>query len=497
MKHKILVVDDMADILVGFRHILADAYEVHTAESGAEALELCREEGPFAVVLTDQGMPGMNGTELLAHMRRGWPDTVRVMMTGYANLELAIEALHEGAIFRFIQKPFRPQEILDVVEAAMERFDRLHEERVLTEQLQFSRESLLALTESLEHRLASQIGRMRGLQRFALDLARTRSLDDVAQQTASSASRLLSSRPVEVVLEDPNDGLRAQTLRGGELPREVHEETIQSLEETIGTIRVAARTKEGIPLDESDREILSSLACVGAIAASQLIALRARDLANDTTLCALERLAEHRDDETSKHLERLRLYSGLLAREMRTQPRFQATIDDVYVRELCAAAPLHDIGKVGIPDSILLKPGPLTQAEWEVMRKHTTIGARTLRNVMENTSETSVLRMAHEIAWAHHERWDGTGYPRGLTGAEIPLAARIVAVADCYDALTTWRPFRSPWTHDETVAFLREQSGRQFDPAIVEAFEICAEDFDRIRERMADTPDEIEAKLAA
>ena len=497
MNQKILVVDDMPDILAEVRHILSKNFDVHTAKSGREALDLCQHAGPFAIVLTDQGMPGMNGTELLAHMRKGWPDTVRIMMTGYADLELAIEALHKGAIFRFLQKPFRSRDLLDAIEGAIERFGRLQEEHLLTEQLQFSRESLLSLTDTLEHRLASQIGRMRGLQRFALELARTGSLQEVAERTAIATSKLLGSRAVVVVLEEASSGLVVQGARGSELPSEIHQESIRAQEVDVGTIQIADRDEAGNRLNESDREILLSVACIAGISAHHQLALRACDMANDATILALERLAENRDDETGKHLERVSLYCGLIAETLREDERYATVIDKQFIRDLTTSAPLHDIGKVGIPDSILLKPGPLTEQEWEVMRKHTTIGARTLIHIIEHTKEQSFLRMGHEIAWAHHERWDGSGYPRALVGAEIPLAARIVALADCYDALTTWRPYKGPWTHEEARDYVIEQRGKHFDPDVVRAFEQRIDEFEEIRTLLADTQEEIEAKRAA
>lgn len=497
MKHKILVVDDMPDVLAEARHLLSKTYEVHVARSGKEALECCREHGPFSVVLTDQGMPGMNGTEFLAHMRRGWPDTIRIMMTGYADLELAIEALHEGAIFRFLQKPIRPRELVDAVEGAVARFGRIREERILTQQLQFSRESLLSLTESLEDRLAHQIGRMRGLQRLALRLTRTSSLAEVAEVTASTVSKVLSNRAVRVCLSDEELGFEACAGAGGDLGPEIHEEPIRVIDGRLGMIQVADWGERGERLDEGDREALLTAASISAIAANNQLARHQRDLAHNATVLALKNLASNRDDETDKHLERMCAYSRVLAETMRDQGRHADEIDEAFLRDLEGSIPLHDIGKVGIPDSILLKPDGLEEAEWRIMEKHTTIGARTIRKVLDQSGEQGFLRMGYDIAFAHHEHWDGSGYPRGIAGADIPLAARIAAVADSYDALTSWRPYRGPWSHQEAVAHVIQESGKRFDPDVVEAFRSRLAEIDRIRARLADTPDDYRMRPAA
>jgi len=174
----------------------------------------------------------------------------------------------------------------------------------------------------------------------------------------------------------------------------------------------------------------------------------------------LERLAkaaEYRDDGTRRHTERVGIYAARLARAL--------GLDETTVQTIRRAAPLHDLGKIGIPDYILLKPGPLTAEEAAVMRTHTTIGAQILSG-----SRVPTLVMAAEIALHHHERWDGTGYPHGLAGEDIPLAARIVAVADFYDALSHDRPYRRAWPVHDILAELRRQAGRQFDPDVVAAF---------------------------
>ncbi|MEO1088539.1 MAG: HD domain-containing phosphohydrolase, partial [Acidobacteriota bacterium] len=185
---------------------------------------------------------------------------------------------------------------------------------------------------------------------------------------------------------------------------------------------------------------------------------RTRDIA----LLTLAKLAESRDSETGLHLERIQEYCRILAEQVLVGP-YEDQVDSDFVEGLVKSSPLHDIGKVGIPDAILRKPGPLTSDEQAIMRTHTTIGGDTLRTVLEKFRGPTFLMMAMEIAYHHHERWDGKGYPSGLSGHDIPLAARIVAVVDAYDAITSRRPYKEPVSHDEAVRRILVDRELHFD----------------------------------
>jgi putative two-component system response regulator len=211
-----------------------------------------------------------------------------------------------------------------------------------------------------------------------------------------------------------------------------------------------------------------------------------RDRAQQSAILALARLAEKRDDDTGQHLERVSHYSRLLAEGLRRRKLHPELITDAWIEDLVRSAPLHDIGKVAIPDSILKKPGPLTSAEREVMKTHTTIGAATLQAAHVEGDARGFLEMGRDIALNHHERWDGEGYPSGIAAEEIPLAARILSLADVYDALTTRRPYKEAWTHAEATAWISERGGTQFDPDLVAVFCAQASDFDSVRGKLAD-----------
>ena len=195
-------------------------------------------------------------------------------------------------------------------------------------------------------------------------------------------------------------------------------------------------------------------------------------------------LAAFRDTETGEHLQRMRRYAATLAKHMAKDPLYAQTIDEAFIQEIYDFSPLHDIGKVGIPDRILLKPGELTKEEFDIMKQHTVIGAQALKGAEQEALRLDypVFERAIEIAAYHHERFDGTGYPKGLAGEAIPLSARISAVADVFDALTSPRPYKPAFSFEESVQMVTAGSGTQFDPAVVESFIACLDQFRSIYE---------------
>lgn len=204
------------------------------------------------------------------------------------------------------------------------------------------------------------------------------------------------------------------------------------------------------------------------------------------TILSMAKLSEYRDMNTGKHLERVREYSQVIARELAARDEYKEYINEQYIEDLYHSSILHDIGKVSIPDEILLKPDKFTPEENEVIKQHTTYGGNILKAVDSHTAEQSFLSMAKAIAYFHHEKWDGTGYPYGLCGEEIPLAARIVALADVYDALTTERKYRSACPHEETIKMIVQEKGKHFAPDIVDAFIVRNTAFNQIRQQYSD-----------
>ncbi len=207
----------------------------------------------------------------------------------------------------------------------------------------------------------------------------------------------------------------------------------------------------------------------------------------DVTIHAMASLAETRDNETGQHLRRTQHYVRTLAEALRQHPRFCALLTDQYIATLFKSAPLHDIGKVGIPDRILLKPGPFAPDEFEVMKTHTTLGRDAIEQAERQLgTPVAFLQTAKDIAYGHQEKWDGSGYPRGLRGEDIPLPARLMAVADVYDALITRRVYKPPMPHEAAVQLIAQGRGTHFDPDVVDAFLHVQDRFRQIAEDYRD-----------
>ncbi len=206
----------------------------------------------------------------------------------------------------------------------------------------------------------------------------------------------------------------------------------------------------------------------------------------DAIIFGLAKLAESRDPETGNHLERISLYSTRMAVALRRNSRYRRQISSTLIKLIGISSALHDIGKVGVEDSVLLKPGKLDKSERELMNQHVEIGGKCIKDIELRLGSSNFLQMAREIAFSHHERWDGTGYPNKLAGADIPLAARIVAVCDVYDALASRRVYKDSFPHSKCVQIIREGAGSQFDPVMVNVFLEIQSDFQDIALRCAD-----------
>jgi putative two-component system response regulator len=221
----------------------------------------------------------------------------------------------------------------------------------------------------------------------------------------------------------------------------------------------------------------------------QEVARRTREVQaiQDVTIHAMASLAETRDNETGNHIRRTQHYVRALALALRAQPRFADQLSDHWIELLFKSAPLHDIGKVGIPDSILLKPGPLTEEEFAIMKTHTVLGRDAIERAERELGTTvDALSCAKEIAYGHQEKWDGSGYPEGLAGEAIPLAARLMAVADVYDALISRRVYKNPMSHADACRIILRGSGAHFDPDVVAGFEVIVDEFAAIARRYRD-----------
>jgi putative two-component system response regulator len=240
----------------------------------------------------------------------------------------------------------------------------------------------------------------------------------------------------------------------------------------------------------------------------QQLARRIRDglLAQDLMLCAMAELAETRDNDTGNHIQRTRLYVELLARRLQQDSPYASQLGEAQLQRIVKAAPMHDLGKIGIPDHILLKKGRLTPEEFEVMKTHAQIGADTIAKAIakaqalhgtdalppgsadigDPAEPLRALEVARTMAGSHHEHWNGAGYPGGLVGEAIPLAGRLMAVADVFDALTTHRPYKKGWSTTAALEYIYERSGQQFDPLVVATLRALSAEFTAVAERLRD-----------
>lgn len=235
-------------------------------------------------------------------------------------------------------------------------------------------------------------------------------------------------------------------------------------------LELVSRVKNLLALENAHRELANRNNSLETIVNMRTEALRRTQL---QVVQKLGRAAEYRDNETGAHILRMSNISALLARAL--------GFNEDYVQDILHASPMHDVGKIAIPDSILLKPGKFTPPEWEVMKTHTTLGYQILSG-----ADSKLLDLASEIALYHHEKWDGSGYPKALQGDSIPISCRIVAAADVFDALLSHRPYKQPWSLDDALAYMNAQNGMHFDPQIIDIFNHLKDQIVEIRARYQD-----------
>lgn len=211
---------------------------------------------------------------------------------------------------------------------------------------------------------------------------------------------------------------------------------------------------------------------------------------------AMATLAETRDSDTGNHILRVQNYVKTLALRLKDHPRFAATLTDDYVRVLFQSVPLYDLGTLGIPDRILLKPSRLTKAEFEIMKTHTTLARDAIEHAEKALGyKAGLLQTVKDLAYSHQEKWDGSGYPQALSGDQIPLSARLMAIADVYDALISDRVYKAGVPHDQAVGIIFQGRASHFDPDMVDAFIEIQDEFEAIARRFADTDEDMQKKI--
>lgn len=494
----ILAIDDD----VAARGLLADllslsGYTVFTAGEGREGIELFTERRPD-LVITDIQMPHMDGLELLRRVRDVDESAPVILVTGHGDLDNALRALRRGA-YDFLLKPINPEILLNTVRKGLEhcrlkRFEKNYR-RVLEEQVE---------------------ERTRELADRTTELART---NEFLQGILDSSTR------VAIVLTDFDNqilfwnsgaeniyGYCAEEMVGTSIHRlfPVDDATWGHVDKLARLMRNKAGTvQENMKQLGKDGQILTVSMAVSPMceASGQVRGILGLglDVTNEVRLhdelldsykrikkmqgasvFALAKLAESRDGETAFHLERLQEYCSILCARLRLRERYSEWMTDQFVEDLVQCSVLHDIGKVGVPDSILFNRDKFGLDEYEIMKQHSVHGGRALEEAAHKVGEReNFLSMGKDVAYYHHERWDGGGYPAGLKAEEIPLSARIVAIADVYDALTTERRYKRAYSHEEARDVIVKEKAKQFDPELVEAFLEAEEEFREIRDKVS------------
>lgn len=515
-KGTVLIVEDEEELrFILTVHLRAVNFDVMEASDGAKAIEMAVERQPDVIIM-DIGLPVVDGITATRTLKAD-PRTMNIpiiMLTARSGASNIVKGLDAGAQ-EYLPKPFDVAELLA-------RVHTVHRLAATTKDLD-------RLNTRLEAEVDVKTKRLRVLYEFMRDLNHADSRDQIFDllircvEQATNAGRislfiadhtgehLVCERAVgmEASSLDPirmkdQKGITGQVIRSGKtlsaktygvgagrdrdyvqdvfLSTPLVSTSLSTREGVIGIINVTEKTDDS-PFSEEQIECIRSVADATAIALANVDRQNRLQESVRVLVQTVGNLAEYRDEETTLHLERVTMLARILAKELQREGPYKQQVTDGFVQMLVHAAPMHDIGKVGISDDILTKPGKLTEEEFQIMKTHTDIGRRVLSRAMDASGRVPLLEMCVDIAHCHHEKFDGTGYPRRLSGQDIPLAARIIALVDAYDAITSQRRYKDALSHEEAVQIIRDEAGHHFDAALTEAFLRIADRFDEVRAR--------------
>jgi putative nucleotidyltransferase with HDIG domain len=473
-KEKVLIIDDEDFILQLSKDILTKSnYNVETALDGKEGLKLLDTDN-FDLILTDIKMPNINGLDVIRHIRITNREIPIIVITGHGTLDIAIDSLRLGAQ-GFILKPFTPTELRNAVSEALEKTRLLSENikmRALMPLFEVSKEMIgeVDLKRLLKQLVDISIKETRAdkvcisLIDEATNKLRIRESYGMTADSKSTFENIFNKKISDIVFENNKPLIITPdaTTLPPELKMALNKETVTfgilaplTIRGTISGILSICRRSSEEPFTASDIELITVLSGQAAAAIENAHLYDKLQKSYLSMMVALSCVVESKDLYTDKHMKDIAEYSVEIANKL--------GLPEVDIENIRKAALLHDLGKVSIPDHILMKPGKLSEEEVEIIKKHPANGAKIIEPV-------EALREARDIIQCHQECFDGTGYPDGLRGEEIPLGARIIAVADAFGAMTTDRPYRKALSMEEAIKELKRCSGTQFDPQIVGIF---------------------------
>ena len=538
----ILIVEDEAELrFILAVHLRAAGFEVIEAHNGVEGLDRAGKSS-IDVIIMDVGLPGIDGLTATRRLKENpkTADIPVIMLTARSATNDVVKGLEAGAQ-EYLLKPFEVAELLARVRtvfrlaSAHRDLDRMNtqleaEVDSKARRLQVLYEFMRDLNHAKDRdeildllmRCVSQSIGVRRVSLFILNntanlliCERALGLDPrqippmsvkeaqgitgqvfrtgrtLAAQSYSGEKATRQQGNQATSQERSNSSnIDPQPSRNGATPyaRDAFVSTplittsLQTRDGVIGVLNVTDKNDDS-PFAPEEIECIRSIADAAAIALDNVTRRVRLQQSVKVLLQTVGRLAEYRDEETTLHLERVSKFARVLAVELQRAGPYAYLVTDEFIESLVQAAPLHDLGKVGIPDEILTKPGKLTDEEFQIMKTHTEIGRRVLSQALDPAYPVPLLQMCIEIAWCHHERFDGKGYPRRIKGQDIPLSARIISLVDAYDAITSRRRYKAAKTHAQAVEIIRSEADKHFDPAIVGAFLRCAAKFDQVRER--------------
>ncbi len=478
-RSSILIVDDeyyLGQILA--QALTQERYETVAVTDVDTAIDWLNKKN-FDLVISDIYLPKKTGMDLFSYARDEKMEVPFIFMTGNPNLETAVNFLTQGG-YDYIIKPFMIPNFIRKVKATIQTHREKTKEKNLVNDLKYLLDKRINELIIYQDVFESTDD---GLIIIDIEGNIVKVNGGFEKLTGLSTAQLLD-RSLKVLKETVLPGLPVRDIL----------EKIQVKTPWRGELLGNHGDSSGFyvnisffPIMHKNSEIFAYAGLFKDVTAQRraeealITSLRNMNLAQEAIIFGLAKLAENRDSSTGFHLERICNYSKVLAEALQERGQYPEIITSDFINMLYRIAPIHDIGKVGIPDYILLKKGKLTSPEFEIMKSHVKLGYDILKSIHNEYGDTPYLKMGIEVTHYHHERWNGTGYMAGLKGDEIPLSAQIVAVADVYDALTTERSYKKAFSHQKAIQIMKKERGEHFAPNIFDVFADIADRFNTIR----------------